>query len=68
MALPPGAFRSAVTEIETSMAREACKARFEDCAMFLDRLILTYTSGGFACIRRPNGGETHGASRWLDIP
>ena len=28
MALPPGAFGSAVTGIETSTARGACKARF----------------------------------------
>jgi hypothetical protein len=47
MALPPGAFSSAVTRIETSTACGSCKARFEDRAMFLDRMILTYTSGEF---------------------
>jgi hypothetical protein len=46
MALPPGAFRSAVTGIETSMVGAGCKARFENCALFLERLVLAYTSGG----------------------
>lgn len=48
MALPPGAFSSAATGIETSMAGGRCKARFDDCALFLERLVLTYTSGGLA--------------------
>jgi hypothetical protein len=36
MALPPGACGSAVTRIETSMARGRCKASFEDRALFLE--------------------------------
>src|ERR1700685_642048 len=68
MALPPGAFSSAVTGIETSTAGRRCKARFEDCAMFLERVILAYTSVGFGYMRRPNGGDTQSASGWLDFP
>lgn len=51
MALPPGAFRSAVTGIETSTAGERCKARFWGCATFLrtaqsprTRFIASYSS------------------------
>lgn len=44
MALPPGAFGSAVTEIETITLRVGCKARFNECALFRDGAGLAYTT------------------------
>src|ERR1700683_3859953 len=68
MALPPGAFSSAVTRIETSTACGSCKACFEYCAMFLHRVIVAYTSGELRSLWRRNGGDTHSTARWLDFP
>jgi hypothetical protein len=63
MALPPGAFTSAVMRIETSTACGSCKARFENRAMFLDRAILAYTAGGLRSLGRRNGGDTQSTAR-----